>query len=153
MVLATRPTIRTETSIWWTKNRCGAVPPVSVGGSERGKWRGIAHAFGSQGNDRDNSSNVVRPRKAWQAWLVLAVVGLPSIGSAVVSGLFNANYAAHFGHTDQERLTWMAASVLITCFVTGPPLAIEILRACVPHLAVAARALWVASMAFTPRHI
>jgi hypothetical protein len=95
------------------------------------------------------SSNVVRPRRVWQAWLVLAFMGLPSLGFAVVSGLFNANYAAHFGHDDQERLTWMAASVLITCFVTGLPLAIEILRARVPHLAVAARALWVASMVFS----
>jgi hypothetical protein len=81
--------------------------------------------------------------------IIIVFLGIPSLGFALVSGLFNAAYAARFGQDAQERMTWIAASILITCFVTGLPLAIEVLRARVPHLALAARALWVAGVAFS----
>ena len=63
----------------------------------------------------------------WSARLVLAFVGVPSLGFAVVSGLFNASFAVRLGHSEHEQLTWVMASVLITVFVTGLPLAIEVL--------------------------
>ena len=85
----------------------------------------------------------------WPARLVVLFLGVPSLGFAAVSGLFNAAYAVRLGHDSHERMTWVAASVLITMFVTGLPLAIEVLRFRVPHLAAAARALWAASLAFS----
>ncbi len=81
--------------------------------------------------------------------IIIVFLGAPSLGFAVVSGLFNASYAARFGQDASERMTWVAASILITCFVTGLPLAIEVLRARVPHLAAAARLLWVAGVLFS----
>jgi hypothetical protein len=85
----------------------------------------------------------------WSARLVILFLGVPSLGFAIVSGLFNANYAARLGHDPQERMTWVAASVFITLFVSGLPIGIEVLRAKVPHLATAARGLWLASLAFS----
>ncbi len=81
--------------------------------------------------------------------IIIVFLGGPSLGFAVVSGLFNASYAARFGQDASERMTWVAASILITCFVTGLPVAIEVLRARVPHLAAAARLLWVAGVLFS----
>ncbi len=81
--------------------------------------------------------------------IIIVFLGGPSLGFAVVSGLFNASYAARFGQSASERMTWVAASILITCFVTGLPVAIEVLRARVPHLAAAARLLWVAGVLFS----
>lgn len=85
----------------------------------------------------------------WSMRLVLVFIGLPSLGFAIVSGMFNASYASRLGGSEREQMIWIAASILITAFVAGLPLAIEILRARVPHLAVAARVLWLASMAFS----
>jgi hypothetical protein len=85
----------------------------------------------------------------WSARLILAFVGVPSLGFAVVSGLFNASFAARLGHSEHEQLTWIMASVLITVFVTGLPLAIEVLRGRVPHLAKAARGLWLGALVFS----
>ncbi len=85
----------------------------------------------------------------WPARLIVLLLGVPSLGFAIVSGLFNASYAARLGHEQHEQAAWIAASVLITSFVTGLPLAIEVLRARVPHLAAAARALWLASLMFS----
>jgi hypothetical protein len=85
----------------------------------------------------------------WSARLVMAFIGVPSVGFAVVSGLFNASYAARLGHDGRESAIWVLASVLITVFVTGLPLAIEILRPRVPHLAMAARGLWIGSLTFS----
>lgn len=85
----------------------------------------------------------------WPARLIVLLLGVPSLGFAIVSGLFNASYAARLGHEQHEQVAWIAASVLITSFVTGLPLAIEILRARVPHLAMAARLLWAASLIFS----
>ena len=75
----------------------------------------------------------------WPARLIVLLLGVPSLGFAIVSGLFNASYAARLGHGQHEQAAWIAASVLITSFVTALPLAIEVLRARVPHLAAAAR--------------
>jgi hypothetical protein len=83
------------------------------------------------------------------ARLVMVFIGVPSVGFAVVSGLFNASYAARLGHDGRESAIWVLASVLITVFVTGLPLAIEILRPRVPHLAMAARGLWIGSLTFS----
>src|SRR5262245_44785856 len=85
----------------------------------------------------------------WSARLVVLFLGVPSLGFAIVSGLFNANYAARLGHDPQERITWVAASIFITLFVSGLPMAIEVLRTKVPHLAIAARGLWLSSLAFS----
>jgi len=85
----------------------------------------------------------------WPARLIVLLLGVPSLGFAIVSGLFNASYAARLGHGQHEQAAWIAASVLITSFVTALPLAIEVLRARVPHLAAAARALWLASLMFS----
>ena len=85
----------------------------------------------------------------WSARLVVLFLGVPSLGFAVVSGLFNASYAQRLGHGGAEQATWVLASLLITCFVTGLPLAIEVLRVRVPHLAAVARGLWLGSMAFS----
>jgi hypothetical protein len=85
----------------------------------------------------------------WSARLVMAFIGVPSVGFAVVSGLFNASYAARLGHDGREAAIWILASILITVFVTGLPLAIEILRPRVPHLAMAARGLWIGSLTFS----
>ena len=73
----------------------------------------------------------------WPVRLIMLLLGVPSLGFAIVSGLFNASYAARLGHEQHEQAAWIAASVLITSFVTGLPLAIEVLRARVPHLAAA----------------
>ena len=85
----------------------------------------------------------------WPVRLIVLLLGVPSLGFAIVSGLFNASYAARLGHEQHEQAAWIAASVLITSFVTGLPLAIEVLRARVPHLAAAARALWLACLMFS----
>ena len=85
----------------------------------------------------------------WPARLIVLLLGVPSLGFAIVSGLFNASYAARLGHGQHEQAAWIAASVLITSFVTGLPVAIEVLRARVPHLAMAARLLWLACLLFS----
>jgi hypothetical protein len=87
--------------------------------------------------------------KRWSAALVMAFVGIPSLGFAVVSGLFNASFASSLGNSAHEARIWVLASVLVTVFLTGLPLAIEVLRARVPHLAVAARGLWISALLFS----
>ena len=58
----------------------------------------------------------------WPVRLIVLLLGVPSLGFAIVSGLFNASYAARLGHEQHEQAAWIAASVLITSFVTGLPL-------------------------------
>lgn len=83
----------------------------------------------------------------WSARLVIAFVGVPSVGFAVLAGVLNARFAAALANEENER-AFIASAVLITAFVAGLPLAIEILRTRVAGLAVVAQRMWIGLIVF-----
>ena len=64
----------------------------------------------------------------WRAKLILVLVGVPGIGLATVSGVFNSMFALQLGHAEGERAAWLAFAVCVTLLISGLPIAIDLLR-------------------------
>lgn len=95
----------------------------------------------------DNRTHRELMNAEWYARLVIMFVGVPSVGAAVLAGFLNARFAAALASEENER-AFMAAAVLISAFVTGLPLAIEILRSRVTEAAEVAQRVWVGLVVF-----
>ncbi len=99
--------------------------------------------------DPDAPTAEERKSMFWHVTLIVCLIGAPALGFAAVSGTFNALFAYKLGADPMEKAAWVAASLLITLFVVGLPIAIEILRHPAPKLSQTTHRIWIACMIFS----
>lgn len=82
-------------------------------------------------------------------WIVVILVGMPSLGVALISAIFNAEFSWSIGGGWQEKIAWAAASLALSCLVIGIPIARPYLRERRPEVARWSLWLWVGLLIFS----
>lgn len=85
----------------------------------------------------------------WHVLLIVVLVGLPSAVCILVTGCFNLLYAIGNGRDFSEKVVLGSGAIAVTLFVTGLPIAAELVRDKTPWMAKMAQVFWFGCVVFS----